>query len=182
MALRSALGAPRSRLIRQGLAQTLLLSILGTAGGLLIASWLTPALVALSPEGADATGSAIREFDFGVRIDWPVFTFAAVVMLLIGLGFGLLPAWRGSLADLRGAVNSVGRGATFDRGTRRILSILIVAEIAIAADVTHGTIRAISNRLALRASAWPAESDQPGEEQGQHEETGAEATVVEEGL
>ena len=84
MALRSALGAPRSRLIRQGLTQTLLLSIIGTAGGLLIASWLTPALVALSPEGADSTGSAIREFDFAVRIDWVVFAFAAGVMLVVG--------------------------------------------------------------------------------------------------
>ena len=59
---------------------------------------------------------------------------------------------------------------------------LSTREIAIAADVTHGTIRAISNRLALRASTWPAESDQPGEDQGQQEETGAEATVADEGL
>lgn len=59
MALRSALGATRGRLVRQGLAQTLLLASLGTALGLLIAGWLTPALVALSPEGADATGRGL---------------------------------------------------------------------------------------------------------------------------
>ncbi len=103
MALRSALGATRGRLIREGLVQALLLAVLGTILGLVIAGWLTPALVALSPEGGDATGSAIREFDYGVRLDWPVFAFAAGVMLVIGVGFGLLPAWRASRTDLRSA-------------------------------------------------------------------------------
>jgi hypothetical protein len=50
-----------------------------------------PALVAMSPEGADATGSAMREFDYAVRLDWPVFGFATVVMFLVGLGFGFSP-------------------------------------------------------------------------------------------
>ena len=104
MALRSALGATRGRLIREGLVQALVLAVFGTILGLVIAGWLTPALVALSPEGADATGSAIREFDYGVRLDWPVFAFAAGVMLVIGVGFGLLPAWRASRTDLRSAL------------------------------------------------------------------------------
>ena len=76
-ALRAALGASWQRLVRQQLLQALLLSVLGTLGGLLIASWITPALVAMSPEGTDTTGSAMREFDYAVRFDWPVFTFAA---------------------------------------------------------------------------------------------------------
>src|SRR5205823_2618830 len=96
MALRSALGATRGRLIRDGLVQALVLAVFGTILGLVIAGWLTPVLVALSPEGADATGSAIREFDYGVRLDWPVFVFAAGVMLLVGVVCGLLPAWRAS--------------------------------------------------------------------------------------
>ena len=72
MALRSALGATRSSYPGRA-RQALVLAAFGTIFGLLIAGWLTPALVALSPEGADATGSAIREFDYGVRLDWPVF-------------------------------------------------------------------------------------------------------------
>jgi len=133
LALRSALGATRGRLIREGLAQTIVLAVLGTACGLLIAGWLTPALVALSPEGADATGSAIREFDYGVRLDWPVFVFAAGAMLLIGVGFGLLPAWRAARTDLQSSLGNIGRGSTLDGGTRRLLGGLIVVEIAIAA-------------------------------------------------
>src|SRR5450432_735743 len=133
MALRAALGATRGRLIREGLVHALVLAAFGTALGLLIAGWLTPALVALSPEGADATGSAIREFDYGVRLDWPVFGFAAGAMLFIGVGFGLLPAWSATRTDLRRSLGSIGRGATLDRGTRRLLGGLIVIEIAIAA-------------------------------------------------
>lgn len=140
MAVRAALGATRGRLIREGLAQALVLAGIGTVLGLVIAGWLTPALVALSPEGADATGSAIREFDNGVRLDWPVFAFAAGAMLFIGVIFGLLPAWRASRTDLRGAFGSVGRGATGDRGTRRLLGGLIVAEIAVASVLLMGSL------------------------------------------
>jgi putative ABC transport system permease protein len=140
MALRAAIGATRGRLIREGIVQALALATIGTIFGLLIAGWLTPALVALSPEGADATGSAIREFDYGVRLDWPVFVFAAGAMLLIGVGFGLLPAWRASRTDLRSALGSIGRGATVDGGTKRLLGGLIVMEIAIAAVLLMGSL------------------------------------------
>jgi putative ABC transport system permease protein len=140
MALRSALGATRGQIIREGLVQALVLAAFGTVLGLLIAGWLTPALVALSPEGADATGSAIRELDYGVRLDWPVFVFAAGVMLFIGVGFGLLPAWRASRTDLRSALGSIGRGSTLDGGTRRLLGGLIVVEIAIAALLLMGSL------------------------------------------
>jgi putative ABC transport system permease protein len=140
MALRAAIGATRGRLIREGLVQALVLAAFGTIFGLLIAGWLTPALVALSPEGADTTGSAIREFDHGVRLDRPVFAFAAGAMLLIGVGFGLLPAWRASRTDLRSALGSTGRGATLDGGTRRLLGGLIVVEIATAAVLLMGSL------------------------------------------
>ncbi len=140
MSLRAALGATRSRLIRQGLIQALLLAAFGTVFGLLIAGWLTPALVAISPEGMDSTASAIREFDYGVRFDWPVFGFAAGAMLVVGLVFGLLPAWRASRTDLRSAIGSIGRGSTLDGGTRRLLGGLIVTEIAIAAVLLVGSL------------------------------------------
>jgi putative ABC transport system permease protein len=132
LAIRAALGAGRGRLLRGLLAQALLLAALGTAAGLLLAAWLTPALVALSPEGSDATGSAMREFDYAVRLDWPVFAFATGALLVAGT-FGLLPAWRGARTDLRSAMNNGGRTATLDRGNRRLLSTLVAGEIASAA-------------------------------------------------
>jgi putative ABC transport system permease protein len=140
MALRAAIGATRGRLIREGLMQALVLAFCGTILGLLIAGWLTPVLVALSPEGADATGSAIREFDCTVRLDWPVFAFATGAMLFVGFGFGLLPAWRASRTSLRTALGSIGRGATFDGATKRLLDGLIVIEIAVAAVLLMGSL------------------------------------------
>ncbi len=132
-AIRAALGASRVRLVRETLTQALVLAVLGAATGMLLASWLTPALVALSPEGSDATGSAMREFDYAVRLDWPVFSFAAGALVLAGAGFGLLPAWRTARTDLCSAINSGSRSVTLDRGTRRLLGALVVGEIAAAA-------------------------------------------------
>src|SRR4029077_5711764 len=98
-ALRAALGASRRRLVRQQLAQALLLAVFGIALALIIASWTAPVLMAISPEGADATGSAMREFDYVPRLNLPVFAFAAGIMAFVSVGFGLIPAARASRTD-----------------------------------------------------------------------------------
>src|SRR4029077_941965 len=74
-ALRAALGANRMMIVRQQLIQAFILAAIGTLLGLLVASWTSPLLYALSPEGGDATGSAMREFDYTARLDSPVFVF-----------------------------------------------------------------------------------------------------------
>ena len=153
-ALRSALGASRRRLIRQQLVQALLLAAIGTAAGMLIASWVTPALFAASPEGTDATGSAMREFDYAARIDWPVFAFAAGVMLLIGIGFGLLPAARASRTNLRSAISVTARGATLDRSARRLLGAFVVIELAVAAALLMASLTATQYFRKLVDEPW----------------------------
>jgi putative ABC transport system permease protein len=158
-ALRAALGASWQRLVRQQLLQALLLSVLGTLVGLLIAWWITPALVAISPEGADTTGSAMREFDYAVRFDWPVFVFAAGVMLFVGLVFGLLPAIRASRADLRGAVNSTARGSTLDGSARRLLGTLVVIELAVAAALLIASLAAAQYFTQLLNEPWGFSTD-----------------------
>ncbi len=139
--------------------QSLVLTAAGTLCGLLVAGWLTPLLVAMSPEGADNTGSAIREFDYAVRLDWPVFAFAAGVMLVVGIGVGLFPAWRASRIDLRGAIGNIGRGATLDGGTRRWLGGLIVAEIAIAAVLLVGSLSLTEYFRAIVRQPWGFKTD-----------------------
>jgi putative ABC transport system permease protein len=157
-ALRAALGASRRALIRQQLTQALLLATLGTLVGLLIASWATPALFAMSPEGSDATGSAMREFDHAVRMDWPVFGFAAAMMMFVGLGFGILPALRASRVDLRGAICATARGATLDRSARRLLGSLVIIELAVAAALLMASITATQYFRRLIDEPWGFET------------------------
>ena len=143
---------------RQQLIQALLLALLGTALGLLIALWITPTLFALSPEGADATGSAMREFDYAARLDLPVFAFAAGVMTLVGLGFGLLPAIRAARTDLRGAMSVTSRGATLDRSARRLLGSFVVIELAIAAALLTASVTATQYFRKIIDEPWGFET------------------------
>jgi predicted permease len=153
-ALRAALGASRGRLLQQQLVQALVLAVIGTALGLIVASWFTPALVSLSPEGTDATGSAMREFDDAARLDLPVFTFAAGVMIFSGLGFGLLPAIRAARTDLRGGMGAASRSATLDRATRRLLGSFVIVELAIAAVLLTASITATQYFERLINEPW----------------------------
>jgi putative ABC transport system permease protein len=157
-ALRSALGANRTRLVRQQLVQAIILAATGTILGLFIASWATPFLFALSPEGADATGSAMREFDYTARLDLPVFAFAAAVMLIVSIGFGLAPALRASRTDLRTAMSPTARGATLDRGARRMLAVLVVLELSVAAALLTAGLTASQYFQRLANEPWGFET------------------------
>ena len=120
--MRAALGAPRARLVRQLLTESLLLAMLGGVFGIVVAQVGIRALVALSPPELPRVNA--------IRLDGTVFAFALVITALIGLVVGLIPALHAFRSDLHiGAQQSSGRTPGGHQLTRRTL---VVSEVAIA--------------------------------------------------
>ena len=128
IAVRLALGAARSRVVRQLLAESALLGIAGGALGLLIAGWLTPALAALNPIRAGSMATFLTDF----TIDRRVMLFAAATSIATGLVFGIVPALIAARAgDVASALKQREQRTGAGR-SRRWLGALVAAEIAIA--------------------------------------------------
>ncbi|MCI0486738.1 MAG: ABC transporter permease [Blastocatellia bacterium] len=127
MAIRAALGAGRSSLIRQLLTESLLLSIVGGIIGLLIAQWGVEALVAAIPEHQLNTMPYLK----GLGLDSGILIFAASLSIATGIVFGLAPALQSSKTDLTEALKEGGR-ASAASSRNRLRSLLVVTEIALA--------------------------------------------------
>ncbi len=124
VAVRSALGAGRGRLIRQFLTESTFLSLIGGLLGALLAWQGTRSLIALFGDRVP------RAQEIGV--DGGVLAFSLALSLGCGLLFGLLPALHSSRADLRSSLSEGGRGQAGDRRGRRTRSFLVFAEVALA--------------------------------------------------
>ncbi len=129
MAVRSALGASRLRVVRQLLTESVLLSITGGLLGLALAVWWSDLLIAL---GKKDIPRAIQ-----VGLDWRVLAFTLGVSLLTGVIFGLVPALQLSKSELTESLKE-GRGAGGGARKNRIRGVLMVAELAIAVVLLVG--------------------------------------------
>jgi putative ABC transport system permease protein len=141
MAVRSALGAARHRLVRQLLTESVVLGIAGGTCGVLLALWALDSLVALNPAG-------IQRLDT-VRIDRTVLTFAAGVAMLTAFIFGILPALQTTGASLATTLKESGRSLA--HAGRRTRGALIVAEVALAVTLLAGAGLLIKSFLRLQA-------------------------------
>jgi predicted permease len=125
MAVRTALGAARSRIVRQLLTESLVLAGLGTAFGTTVGLWATRLLSSIRLEVANIP---IR-FDFG--FDWRVFSFGIAIALLTSLLVGLAPAWRAARSDFNTVLHEGSRGI-LGSGKSKFRSVLVVAQVAVS--------------------------------------------------
>jgi predicted permease len=122
LAIRSALGAGRGRLMRQMLTEALLLGLLGCAGGVLLALWGVSVLRGLAPAGLPRLEN--------VAISLPALGFAASVSVLVAAGLGVVTAWRATSPRMRAPLVEGGRGAAGSRSSQRLGRVLVAAQFA----------------------------------------------------
>jgi putative ABC transport system permease protein len=124
IAIRTAMGASRKRIVRQMMTESLLLATLGGVLGLMLALWGIDILMSLSPAGIPRLKDT--------ALDGRVLGFTFIVSMLTGLIFGLAPALYGSKPDLNESLKDGSRGTTEGARAGRVRNMLVVGELALA--------------------------------------------------
>ena len=133
IAVRLAIGASRGRLVRQLLAESLLISLVGAALGLLAARALSRLLVSL----LSTQGNAVF---VNLDSDWRVLAFTGVLAVLTGILFGLAPALRSTRSGLSDVLKSAGRGSTDGRERFGLRRLLVVIQVALSLVLVVGAL------------------------------------------
>ncbi len=141
-AVRTALGASRWRILRQLLAESLLLSLAAALVGLWLSIWGVDAVVAFVP----------TEIPFWMQfsVDGRVLAFTLAAALVTGVLFGLAPAWGAAQPDLNETLKENARSATGGRARHRLHTALVVAEVALAVVLLSGAGLAITSLLRMQ--------------------------------
>jgi putative ABC transport system permease protein len=170
IAIRAALGADRASLVRQLLTESVMLSLVGGALGLVLAQWSVKSLVALNPSLPRASE---------ISVDSNVMLFTLVVSVVTGLLFGLAPALQTSRTNLQDTLKDGSRTGAADFGGRNVRRALVVAEVALSLTLLVGAgllIRSVAKlqgvspgfdarnvltfRLALPTVKYPSDTSQ----------------------
>jgi len=130
IAVRTALGAGRGRIIRQLMVESLLLSVIGGGLGLLLASWGLELLPTLGAEKIPR----MQE----IALDARVLGFTLAMSMLTGVIFGLAPAFQAVKFDLHTSLKEGGRAAASPKGRRRLRNALVVIEVALSLVLLAG--------------------------------------------
>jgi predicted permease len=131
IALRTALGAGRGKIMRQVLMESVLLSLCGGVLGVALSTWALDALLRFVPSDLPRASQ--------ISVDGTVLAFVTAVSLLTGLLFGVVPAWRMSRLDPALALRDGGRSMTAGRGQLRLHNWLVMAETAIGLVLLVGS-------------------------------------------
>ncbi|HEX8354475.1 MAG TPA: ADOP family duplicated permease, partial [Pyrinomonadaceae bacterium] len=142
IAIRTALGASRLRVLRQLLVESVLLALVGGAAGLLLAVWGMDLLRSLASGSLPPTAV--------IGLDANVLLFTLGLSLLTGLVFGLAPAIQASRADLNSSLKEGGRGQTGGAARQRVRAALVVSEVALSLLLLVGAGLLLKSFVRLR--------------------------------
>ena len=142
MAIRTALGAGRLRIIRQLLTESVILSVAGGAVGLLLALWGVDVLRGASLDIIPTTAD--------ISLDKTVLVFTLGVSVLTGLVFGLAPALQASKLELNESLKEGGRTGNASAARSRVRGLLVVAEVALSLMLLIGSSLLIRSFMRLR--------------------------------
>ena len=144
VAIRTAMGASRSRVVRQALTESLLFALVGGGAGLAVAAATVRALRGALPASVPRAGD--------IAVDVGVLSFAVVITLLTGVLCGVVPAFRVARDDASDTLKEGGRSAGSARGRGRVRRSLVVSEIALAVVTLSGAglmVRSFWNMQAI---------------------------------
>ncbi len=141
IAIRAAMGASRTRVLRQMLTESILLSAIGGIAGLVLSIWLTDVLASMLPEGAPRLEQ--------IGIDYRVLTFAIGLSAFTGILFGIVPALQASKLDVTSALKEGGRSGEGHRRTSA-RSLLLIGEVALSLMLLVGAGLLIKSFLRLQ--------------------------------
>jgi len=137
IAVRSALGAGRWRLMRQMLTESMLLALLGGCLGLVLGSWGLQGLKLIAPAVSPDTGGSIAGFD-EISLNPGVLGFTLLVSLVSGILFGLIPAWHSCRFRISETLKLEGRTLSQGYSRHRALNVLVGAQVALAVILLIG--------------------------------------------
>jgi putative ABC transport system permease protein len=143
LVIRAALGAGKSRLIRQALTESVLLAIVGGVAGLLLAQWGTRLLLAMKPAALDRFNN--------IHLDAHVLFFVLGVSLLTGVVFGIIPARSVTNVDFAESIKEGARGTTSGPSGNFVRKLLVTAEFALALVLLVGAGLLIKGFSRLRS-------------------------------
>ena len=143
IAIRTALGAGRARVVRQLLTESVLLAVVGGVLGLLLAWWGVELLLALSPRDVLDLG--------GVGLNVPVLVFTLGVSLLTGIVFGVVPAFEASRVSTSESLKEGAKGTTMGKRGGRLRGAFVVVEIAMALVLLVGAGLMLKSFARLRS-------------------------------
>jgi putative ABC transport system permease protein len=131
ISIRTAMGASRSRIVRQLLTESTLLALIGGALGILVAQWGMSGLLAFVPDNLPRAQE--------IALDGRALGFTCALALLTGVGFGLIPAFQAARLNLNETLKEGGRGSSEGGHRQRARSALVIAEVAIALVLLVGS-------------------------------------------